>query len=75
MKKRLLFFIVLMSAAFSVQAQELQSNAWNAWYTDYSITASTTLRLETHFRTRDFTVPATKSYSPWASYKQPLAQV
>lgn len=54
MKKRLLFFMVLMSAALSVQAQELQSNAWNALFTDYSFTASTTLRLETHFRTRDF---------------------
>lgn len=35
-------------------AQERQGNAWKALFTDYSLTNSTTIRLETHLRTRRF---------------------
>ena len=35
-------------------AQERQDNAWKALFTDYSLKNSTTLRLETHIRTRRF---------------------
>ena len=45
----LLFFLHWNGAA-----QERQDNAWKALFTDYSLTNSTTLRLETHVRTRRF---------------------
>ncbi|MGB1448812.1 MAG: DUF2490 domain-containing protein [Flavobacteriaceae bacterium] len=35
-------------------AQERQDNAWKALFTDYSLSNSSTLRLETHVRTRQF---------------------
>ena len=35
-------------------AQERQDNAWKALFTDYSLSSSSTLRLETHVRTRQF---------------------
>lgn len=38
----------------NIRAQEREDNAWKAIFTDYSLTASTTLRLETHVRTRRF---------------------
>lgn len=54
MKKKSLFLLLFSLPMISLWGQEIQSNAWNAWFTDYSLTSSTTLRLETHYRTRDF---------------------
>ena len=44
-------FLIL---SFKVGAQERQDNAWKAIFTDYSLSSSSTLRLETHVRTRQF---------------------
>ena len=38
----------------NIRAQEREDNAWKAIFTDYSLTASAPLRLETHVRTRRF---------------------
>ena len=46
----ILFFFFL----FKLNGQEIQSNAWKALFSDYSITSSKTLRLETHVRTKRF---------------------
>ena len=46
-----LFFITLSSLSL---AQERQDNAWKALFTDFSLTASKTLRIETHVRTKRF---------------------
>lgn len=48
------FHIIMLLSSFSVWGQKIQSNAWNAWFTDYSLTVSTSIRLETHYRTKDF---------------------
>lgn len=56
MKKLLypfVFSFLFMLPLISV-GQERQDNAWKALFTDYSLTTSTTLRLETHLRTRRF---------------------
>ena len=56
MKKRpyYLLFVVLLFTLWQSSAQEKQNNAWKALFTDLSLTNSTTLRLETHLRTRRF---------------------
>lgn len=56
MKKILYFFtfILLSLVSWKSSAQERQDNAWKALFTDYSLSSSTTLRLETHVRTRQF---------------------
>ena len=46
--------IVLSLLSWKSTAQERQDNAWKALFTDYSLNSSTTLRLETHVRTRQF---------------------
>ena len=47
-------FIVLIFFSFRINAQERQDNAWKAVFLDYSLSTSSTLRLETHLRTRQF---------------------
>ncbi len=56
MKKRpyYLLFVLLLFTLWQSSAQEKQNNAWKALFTDLSLTNSTTLRLETHLRTRRF---------------------
>lgn len=58
MKKTLYTFtiIALSLVSWRSSAQERQDNAWKALFTDYSLNSSTTLRLETHVRTRQFFV-------------------
>ncbi len=58
MKKILYTFtiIALSLVSWKSSAQERQDNAWKALFTDYSLNSSTTLRLETHVRTRQFFV-------------------
>ena len=46
-------FIALFFSS-QITAQERQDNAWKAVFTDYSLSNSSTIRLETHVRTRDF---------------------
>lgn len=47
-------FILFSLVSWKSSAQERQDNAWKALFTDYSLSSSTTLRLETHVRTRQF---------------------
>lgn len=47
-------FILLSLLSWHSSAQERQDNAWKALFTDYSLSSSTTLRLETHLRTKQF---------------------
>jgi hypothetical protein len=47
-------FIMIIFTFWQSNAQEQQNNAWKALFTDYSLTNSRTLRLETHIRTRQF---------------------
>ena len=56
MKNRYLYLSVLslLFAFGQGLSQERQDNAWKAVFTDYSLSASKTLRLETHVRTRRF---------------------
>ena len=56
MKKNIHFFtlILLSLVSWKSVAQERQDNAWKALFTDFSLSSSTTLRLETHVRTRQF---------------------
>jgi len=58
MKKTLSLLILLLLSMVSWKstAQERQDNAWKAIFTDYSLNSSTTLRFETHVRTRQFFV-------------------
>ena len=52
MKKILLLLFLIQSIpAFS---QEIQSNAWNAFFGDFSLTSSTTIRTEIHYRSVNF---------------------
>ena len=52
MKKILLLLFLIQSIpAFS---QEIQSNAWNAFFSDFSLTSSTTIRTEIHYRSVNF---------------------
>lgn len=50
----LLFFLAVLYGGTSTYAQERQDNAWKAVFTDFSLSATTTLRVETHLRTRRF---------------------
>jgi len=54
--KRLTYKITFLFFLFiaNTKGQEIQSNAWKALFSDYSITSSRTLRLETHVRTKRF---------------------
>lgn len=56
MKNSLILFktICLFLTVTVSFAQERQDNAWKALFTDYSLNSSSTLRLETHVRTRRF---------------------
>ncbi len=56
MKKIKLTFYLFFTAGclFQLKAQERQDNAWKALFTDFSLTASKTVRLETHIRTKRF---------------------
>lgn len=47
-------FILLSLVSWKSSAQGRQDNAWKALFTDYSLSSSSTLRLETHVRTRQF---------------------
>jgi hypothetical protein len=47
-------FILIIFTFWQSNAQEQQNNAWKALFTDFSLTNSKTLRLETHLRTRQF---------------------
>ena len=47
-------FILFSLVSWKSSAQERQDNAWKALFTDYSLSSSSTLRLETHVRTRQF---------------------
>lgn len=52
MKKILLLLFLIQSIpAFS---QEIQSNAWNAFFGDFSLTSSATIRTEIHYRSVNF---------------------
>ena len=54
-KFTLIFCFVLLSIKpIQLKAQERQDNAWKAVFSDYSLTASKTIRLETHIRTKQF---------------------
>jgi hypothetical protein len=44
-------FLLFFGQSFG---QEIQTNAWNALFTDYSLSENETIRLETHYRTKDF---------------------
>jgi hypothetical protein len=47
--------LLFMAFGIRVHAQEQQQyNAWNALFTSYSLTASNSLLLETHYRTKEF---------------------
>lgn len=56
MKKTLytITMLLLSLVSWKSSAQERQDNAWKALFTDYSLNSSTTLRIETHVRTRQF---------------------
>ena len=55
MKKYIyLFSLVFITATLQLKAQERQDNVWKAVFMDYSLSNSSTLRLETHVRTRQF---------------------
>ena len=56
MKNALKIIIVLFFLmAIQTQAQESQQyNAWNALFTSYSLTTSSSLLLEKHYRTKSF---------------------
>ena len=47
-------FILFILVSWKSLAQERQDNVWKALFTDYSLSSSSTLRLETHVRTRQF---------------------
>lgn len=47
----LLLFLIQLIPAIS---QEIQSNAWNAFFGDFSLTSSTTIRTEIHYRSVNF---------------------
>lgn len=49
-----LFLFLIASISFQLNAQERQDNGWKALFSDYSLTESKTLRLETHIRTKRF---------------------
>ena len=46
--------LLFLFFSFRISAQERQDNAWKAVFLDYSLSTSSTLRLETHLRTRQF---------------------
>jgi hypothetical protein len=52
-KAHFLIFSFLFFSLIST-AQEMQYNAWNALFTDYSLTSSMSLRVEAHYRTVQF---------------------
>lgn len=54
--KRLINKIPILFLFFllKLNGQEIQSNAWKALFSDYSLTSSKTFRLETHVRTKRF---------------------
>ena len=54
--KRLINKIPILFLLFllKLNGQEIQSNAWKALFSDYSLTSSKTFRLETHVRTKRF---------------------
>ena len=55
MKKYIFLFpLFFLTAALQLKAQERQDNVWKAVFMDYSLSNSSTLRLETHVRTRQF---------------------
>lgn len=45
---------LILIQLFPVFGQEIQSNAWNAFFSDFSLTSSTTIRTEIHYRSVDF---------------------
>ena len=49
-------FIPILTFLFTINlnAQDREDNAWKAFFADYSITASKTIRFETHVRTKRF---------------------
>ena len=46
--------IMFFLSVKTIMAQERQDNAWKSIFLDYSLSSSSTLRLETHLRTRQF---------------------
>lgn len=54
--RRLIYKILILFFFFllKLNGQEVQSNAWKALFSDYSLTSSKTFRLETHVRTKRF---------------------
>ena len=57
--KKILYTVTIIAMSlisWKSSSQERQDNAWKALFTDYSLNSSTTLRLETHVRTRQFFV-------------------
>ena len=54
--KNYLFIIqnLILIQLFPAFGQEVQSNAWNAFFTDFTLTSSTTIRTEIHHRSVDF---------------------
>lgn len=61
------FFLCAFS---SLLAQERQDNAWKAFFTDFSLSNSSTLRIETHLRTKDFMAENDQYlFRPGFSYK------
>ena len=71
MKKYIfLFSLFFLTAALQLKAQERQDNVWKAVFMDYSLSNSSTLRLETHVRTRQF-LPENDQYlvRPSISFK------
>ena len=45
---------LILIQMFPAFGQETQSNAWNAFFSDFSLTSSTTIRTEIHYRSVDF---------------------
>ena len=54
--KNYLFIIqsLILIQLYPAIGQEIQSNAWNAFFSDFSLTSSTTIRTEIHYRSVDF---------------------
>ena len=47
-------FCLITMFYFQIKAQERQDNAWKALFSDYTLTSSKTIRLESHVRTKKF---------------------
>ena len=54
MRRSFVIFSLFIISTNVLKSQEKQGNAWKALFSDYSLTSSKTIRLETHIRTKRF---------------------